>query len=624
MKHWLHVILFFLLTSFSVLSLHAGESSTASKNLFANDTKEDEFLSPDVAFQLNLAAIDAQNITANFKIEPGYYLYKQRIKFVIKNSATGTIETIELPAGDIKDDPNFGKQEVYHHDFTANIKLASANNPTIQATYQGCSEKGLCYAPQTKIFDIALDGTTLQTNTGAASGASKNDDQATTLLKGGKLWLIAAGFFGFGLLLALTPCVLPMIPILSGIIVGDKKSHHHATSRVHSFNLSLAYVLGMALSYTLAGIAAGLSGQLLSNALQSPWILGATAVIFVILSFSMFGFYELRLPHSIENSMINTTNKLKGGQFIGVFIMGVISALIVSPCVAAPLAGALLYIGQTHDVILGGVALFALSIGMGVPLLLIGASAGHVLPKAGVWMTAVRDFFGVIMLAIAIYIISPALPISVQMVLWAALMIIPAIYLHALDNLPINSATGRSHPWMRFWKGIGIILLVLGIALLIGAVSGAKSALQPLAGLRAASTTLNEATLPFIRIKNTAELDAQIDAAKGKIVMLDFYADWCVSCKEMEQLTFSNPGVQKSLKNTVLLQADVTENTAEDLALLKRFHLYGPPGIIFFNRSGQEIKPSKVVGYEDATKFIAIVNHVNSLKVDECNPLVVC
>jgi thioredoxin:protein disulfide reductase len=444
------------------------------------------------------------------------------------------------------------------------------------------------------------------------------------LLKGGKLWLVAAGFFGFGLLLALTPCVLPMIPILSGIIVGDKKAHHHATSRLHSFNLSLAYVLGMALSYTLAGIAAGLSGQLLSNALQSPWILATTAFIFVVLAFSMFGFYELRLPHSIENRMINTTNKLKGGQFIGVFIMGIISALIVSPCVAAPLAGALLYIGQTHDVVLGGVALFALSLGMGVPLLLIGASAGHVLPKAGAWMTAVRNFFGVLMLAVAIYIVSPVLPTSIQMVLWAALLIIPAIYLHALDNLPLNSATGRSHPWMRFWKGIGIILLVLGIALLIGAVSGAKSPLQPLAGLRLASATHNEASLPFIRIKNTAELDAHIDAAKGKIVMLDFYADWCISCKEMEQFTFSDPDVQKSLKNVVMLQADVTDNTAEDLALLKRFNLFGPPGIIFFNRSGQEIKPSKVVGYEDATKFLAIVNQVNALKADECNPLVVC
>lgn len=622
MKYWLNVILFSLLTALSVQLLHAGESSGANKNLFADDTKEDEFLSPDIAFKLDIVQKDANYLSADFKIEPGYYLYKNRIQFKDKNSQ---ILEAAMPAGDIKDDKNFGKQEVYHHDFSVDIPIKNAENPLqINARYQGCSEKGLCYAPQTKIFDIALESTALQPSTSAASGASANDDQATTLLKGGKLWLIAAGFFGFGLLLALTPCVLPMIPILSGIIVGDKKAHHHATSRIHSFNLSLAYVLGMALSYTLAGIAAGLSGQLLSNALQSPWILASTAFIFVVLAFSMFGFYELRLPHSIENRMINTTNKLKGGQFIGVFVMGIISALIVSPCVAAPLAGALLYISQTHDVVLGGVALFALSIGMGVPLLLIGASAGHVLPKAGAWMTAVRNFFGILMLAVAIYIISPALPTSIQMVLWAALLIIPAIYLHALDNLPLNSATGRSHPWMRFWKGIGIILLVLGIALLIGAVSGAKSPLQPLAGLRLASATHSETALPFINIKNTAELDAQIDAAKGKIVMLDFYADWCVSCKEMEQFTFSDPSVQKSLKKVVLLQADVTDNTPEDLALLKRFNLFGPPGIIFFNRSGQEIKPSKIVGYEDATKFLAIVNQVNALKSDECNPLVVC
>ena len=629
LKQFLNIILISLLTVLSGQSLQAAENSSSNKSLFTDTVKDDEFLSPDVAFKLELSAKDASNLTAKFSIEPGYYLYRERIKFVLAPGSAASIGNVELPQGDIKNDPNFGKMEVYHHDFVANISL---NNPTsdvkVSARYQGCSEKGLCYAPQTKDFDISLKNikntAALQANIGAASGASSNDDQATTLLKGGKLWLIAAGFFGFGLLLALTPCVLPMIPILSGIIVGDKKSHHHATSRLHSFNLSLAYVLGMALSYTLAGIAAGLSGQLLSNALQSPWILASTALIFVILSFSMFGFYELRLPQSIENRMINTTNKLKGGQFIGVFIMGIISALIVSPCVAAPLAGALLYISQTHDVVLGGVALFALSLGMGVPLLLIGASAGHVLPKAGPWMTAVRNFFGVLMLAVAIYIVSPVLPASIQMVLWAALLIIPAIYLHALDNLPLNSATGKSHPWMRFWKGIGIILLVLGVALLIGAVSGAKSPLQPLAGLRAANTNLDEKTLPFARIKNTAELDAQIDAAKGKVVMLDFYADWCVSCKEMEQFTFSDPSVQKALKNAVLLQADVTDNTAEDLALLKRFNLFGPPGIIFFNRTGQEIKPLKIVGYEDAIKFLAIVNQVNALKADECNPLVVC
>jgi len=606
----------------------AENTSNAVKSLFT-DNSEADFLPPDQAFKLNVEAGAGNVLQANFTVVPGYYLYKQRIKFSIKDASQGKISAIDLPTGEIKEDPNFGKSEVYHHDFIAKINVAgAAKEIVLDATYQGCSEKGLCYAPQHKTFNLSLNNaakdTALTTNTGAASRASSNDDQATTLLKGGKLWLIMAGFFGFGLLLALTPCVLPMIPILSGIIVGDKKVHHHATSRLHAFNLSLAYVLGMALSYTLAGVAAGLSGQLLSSALQSPWVLIATALIFVALSFSMFGFYELRLPHSIENRMVNTANKLKGGQFLGVFIMGALSALIVSPCVAAPLAGALLYISQTHDVVLGAVALFALSIGMGVPLLLIGASAGHVLPKAGLWMTAVRNFFGVIMLAVAIYIISPAIPMGVQMTLWAALLIIPAIYLHALDNLPLNAATGTSHPWMRFWKGIGIILLVLGIALLVGAVSGAKSPWQPLAGLRAASATTADASLTFKRVKNTAELDAQLKAAAGKIVMLDFYADWCVSCKEMEQFTFSNASVQKSLKDAVLLQADVTDNTVDDVALLNRFKLFGPPGIIFFNRTGQEIKPMKIIGYEDATKFLVIVNQVNSLKADECNPLVVC
>ncbi len=611
----------------------AEDASSVTKNVFAENT-EDDFLPPDQAFKLNIEAGSADALNAQFTIVSGYYLYKERIKFTVAPDSAASIGSVELPQGDIKDDPNFGKMEVYHHDFVAKISLNNftknntAGQIKISARYQGCSEKGLCYAPQTKTFDVALnnnqDSNALKANNKAGSALASDDDQATALLKGGKLWLIAAGFFGFGLLLALTPCVLPMIPILSGIIVGDKKVHHHATSRLHAFNLSLAYTLGMALSYTLAGIAAGLSGQLLSNALQSSWILGATALIFVILSFSMFGFYELRLPHSLESRMANAANKLKGGQFLGVFIMGIISALIVSPCVAAPLAGALIYISQTHDVVLGGVALFSLSIGMGVPLLLIGASAGHVLPKAGLWMIAVRNFFGVLMLAVAIYIVSPLIPVSIQLVLWAALLIIPAIYLHALDNLPINSATGRSHPWMRFWKGIGIILLVLGIALLIGAVSGSKTIWQPLSGLRSAATVTAEMSLPFKRIKNTAELDAQIDTAKGKIVMLDFYADWCTSCKEMEYFTFSDPAVQKSLKDALLLQADVTQNTAEDLALLKRFNLFGPPGIIFFNRSGQEIKPIKVVGYEDATKFLAIVNQVNALQADECNPLVVC
>lgn len=588
---------------------------------------EDEFLHPDKAFQLDVIPSNSDTLTAQFKVASGYYLYKDRIKFTITEKSQGAVSEIDLPTGDMKDDPNFGKMEVYHHDFIATVHLKDlATGYIVQAKYQGCSEKGLCYAPQTKTFTFGDVPASMTNSTDAATANNlSEEDEATSLLKSGKLWLIAAGFFGFGLLLSFTPCVLPMIPILSGIIVGDKKAHQHETSRLHSFNLSLAYVLGIALSYTLAGIAAGLSGQLLSNALQSPTMLTITALIFVVLSFSMFGFYELRLPRFIEERMVNTTNKLKGGQFLGVFIMGVISALIVSPCVAAPLAGTLIYISQTRDVLLGGVALFALSIGMGMPLLLIGASAGHVLPKAGNWMTAVRNAFGVLMLAVAIYIVSPIIPTSVQLILWGALLIIPAIYLHALDTLPLDSETGRSHPWMRFWKGIGIILLILGIMMLIGAVTGAKTPLQPLSGLNFASKSqAAQHVLPFKRVKNTAELDANIDHAKGKVVMLDFYADWCTSCKEMELLTFSEPSVQAALKDAVLLQADVTSNTPEDLALLKRFNLFGPPGIIFFNRSGQEIKTIRVIGYEEAQQFLATVNRVNALKADECNPAVVC
>lgn len=548
MKRIFSIIVVCLLTTFTVPLLHAGENTSTAKSLFTTDTKEDEFLSPDVAFQLDLAAKDANNLTANFKIVPGYYLYKQRIKFVIKDAATGKIDAIDLPTGDIKDDPNFGKQEVYHHDFAANIKLASANNPTknltIQATYQGCSEKGLCYAPQTKTFNLGLNGTGLQTNIDAASGALSNDDKTTQALKSGNLWLVIAGFFAAGLLLSFTPCVLPMIPILSSIIVGSQSMQKHP-SKLHAFGLSVAYVLGMALSYTLAGVAAGLSGNLLSQSLQNPWVLGATALMFVVLAFSMFGFYELKLPAFFEHKILNLSNKLKGGKFFGVFMMGVLSALIVSPCVAAPLAGALIYIGQTHNVLLGGVGLFTLAIGMGVPLLLIGASAGSLLPKAGAWMTIVRNFFGVLMLVMAAYIVWPVLPNSITQ--------------------PVNRLLGFNNA---------------------------------------------EHHLPFTRVKSVADLDAAIKSAKGKIVMLDFYADWCTSCKEMEKLTFSDEKVKAALQNSVLLQADVTENNDNDKALLKHFNLFGPPGIIFFDKTGNEIA-TRVIGYKDAADFTEIIKKAN-------------
>lgn len=609
-----------LLLGFSALSVtHAADnrSSTGTASLF---DKEDEVLSPDQAFKLMINAKDKTTLEANFTVAPGHYLYRERIKFETKN---GQIAHINLPKGDIKKDPNFGEMEVYHQSFSAQVTLkdipAQLEKITLQASYQGCSEKGLCYSPIHKTMEVALTSVNATEQTVTPTQNKDHDDQATTLLKGGKLWLIVAGFFGFGLLLALTPCVLPMIPILSGIIVGDKKVHHHATSRLHAFNLSLAYVLGMSLSYSLAGIAAGLSGQLLSSALQSPWMLGATAIVFVLLSFSMFGFYELRLPSAIENRMVNVANGIKGGQFLGVLTMGALSAMIVSPCVAAPLAGALIYISQTHDVWLGGIALFSLSIGMGVPLLLIGASAGHVLPKAGVWMTTVRNFFGVLMLGVAIYMIAPVIPQSLQMLLWAALLIIPAIYLHALDPLPTEAGAVS-----RLLKGIGIILLALGLTMIVGAASGARSPLQPLTGLNAQKVGTPNTALNFKRIHSIGELDAIVAQAKGKVVMLDFYADWCVACKELEEFTFSDAGVKNALKDAVLLQADVTNNSPEEVALLNRFKLFGPPGIVFFNQSGQEIKPLKVVGYQPPGDFIKVLNQLNSLGDDECNPTVAC
>jgi len=608
-----------LLLIFMALSAplsHAETFSSAAKNLFSNSQADDEFLSPDAAFGLEIKQANNQ-IKADFKIAPGYYLYKERIKFTLIPEQA---HEIQLPAGDIKNDPNFGKMEVYHHDFTGNIILKNESGAalTIKASYQGCSEKGLCYAPQHKTFTLtpaagakntgqpALKSPVVsQPNAGAApNNASTSDSQATNLLKSGKWWLIILGFFTAGLLLAFTPCVFPMIPILSSIIIG-KNAH---VTRLHAFNLSLAYTFGMCVTYTLAGIAAGLSGQMLSAALQTPWALGFGALVFGLLALSMFGFYELKLPSGLENGLMSLSRRIKGGKFFSDFLMGVLSALIISPCVAAPLAGALLYISKTSDVVLGGVALFSLSLGMGAPLLLIGASAGTLLPKVGSWMNAVRNLFGVLMLGVALWLIAPIIPVSVQLALWAALLIVPAVFMHALDPLPADAK-----PALRFWKGIALMLLVTGLAMLIGALSNAKSPLQPLSGLIAKNTASEQHTnLSFNRIKNLDELNAQVKAAKGKSVMLDFYADWCVSCKEFEQFTFSDPRVQAALKDTVLLQADVTQNTEDDKALLQRFNLFGPPGIIFFNEKAQEETRLKVVGYKNADEFLQTLNQRGS------------
>lgn len=582
----------------------AASKSNSGVSAFVDTDNEDEVLDPEVAFQASVVAQDARTLRADFIIAPGHYLYKERFNFELL-SANTSINAIDLAEGVSKDDPTFGVTEVYYDYTTALIHLADAARfpLEIKITYQGCSASGLCYAPIRKTFKVEAGGSVSSVDAAQPlrDSAASSSDNIATLLKDGKLWLIVAGFFGFGLLLSLTPCVLPMIPILSSIIVGGKKF-----GRLHTFNLSLAYTLGMALTYTLMGIAAGLSGQMLSAALQNAWALSFGALIFVLLALSMFGFYELQLPSAFESRIANLTNRIKGGHFFGVFLMGALSALILSPCVAAPLAAALLYISQTNDVLLGGVALFALSIGMGVPLLLLGASAGSLLPKAGSWMNAVRQFFGVVMLAMAVWLLSPLLPTALQLTLWAALLIVPAIYMHALDALPPGH-----HKWLKFWKGVGIIMLVLGITLLIGAMSGAKSPLQPLAGLRANAAVEQSSHLPFQQVKSVAELESVLAQSSGKVVMLDFYADWCVACKELELFTFSDPRVQAALQNVVLLQADVTKNSDDDAALLKRFNLFGPPGIIFFNANGEEIQPMKVIGFQNADKFLTTLAQLN-------------
>jgi thiol:disulfide interchange protein DsbD len=602
-----------LLLCFITIGSHA--ESLLDKLPAFGGKQQPSFLPPDQAFVLEVLASDAQTLQANFKVTPGYYLYRDKITFKLEGGAAKII-SVKLPKGELKHDPNFGETKVFHHPFQVEIVLDRAGDAatriTLDASYQGCSEQGLCYPSQDKVLQIDLTDRKQQAaNTEQATEDSKQkteniappteNSKIAELFKHGSFWLIISFFFGAGLLLALTPCVFPMIPILSGIIVG----RGHKITKMHAFVLSLAYVLGMAITYAAAGIAAGLSGDLISNALQTPWVLGSFAAVFVLLSLSMFGFYELQLPSAWQSKLSDTSNRLHGGHLSGVFVMGALSAVIMGPCVAAPLAGALLYIGQTHDAILGGAALFVLALGMGAPLLLIGTSAGVLLPKAGAWMDGVKRFFGVLLLALAIWIVQPLLPASVQMLLWGVLLIMSASYLRVLDSLPHNAR--GSH---KLLKGIGLLALLLGIAYLIGALSGARDVLRPLDAVCSACKADTQVAPAFSRIVDLAELDARLKKADGKIVMLDFYADWCVSCKEMERFTFADPAVQARLKSAIVLQADVTANSTADKDLLKKFGLYGPPGILFFNEQGQEISDFRVVGFQNAGQFLNTLQRV--------------
>jgi thiol:disulfide interchange protein DsbD len=561
---------------------------------------DDEFLAPEQAFKFSAQMADAQTLEINYNIADGYYMYRERFHFKADNDVK--LGQPVLPPGKIKFDQTFQKDvETYRNNVSIRIPVTGDMPFRLTSTAQGCTDKGLCYSPMDSVVQLTpistAAGNTMSVTVSApvatdasttAAGNGGNVDGTDTgriqsSLQSGKLLAILPLFFLLGLGLSLTPCVLPMVPILSSIIVGEGAR----SSRGRGLLLSAVYALGMALVYTALGVAAGLVGEGLAAALQNPWVLTLFALLLIGLSLSMFGFYELQVPASWQTRLSQASGG-QGGKLIGVFIMGAISALIVGPCVAAPLAGALLYISQSRDILIGGSALFAMAVGMSVPLLLVGISAGALLPRAGGWMEGVKRFFGVLMLATALWMIMPVLPGSAAVAGWALLGLGYGAYM----------VWGQQGGWIA--KGIGVAALILGGLQLVNVSTGGRDALAPLAQLGGTPQT----KIDFRRVKSEAELDAILAQTGGKPVMLDFYADWCVSCIEMERNTYTDPQVHAAMGDFVLLKADVTANNVDDKALLKRFKLFGPPGIIFYDAKGHKQDDKTLIGYESAQQFI--------------------
>lgn len=610
-------------------------------SLWVGTVKADEFLPPDQAIAFSASVVDGKTVRLHWTVAPGYHLYRDRISVQADAPGVGWSE-MTLPAGKEEFDSNFNKMvAVYRQavDVDLHLTQGQATMP-VTVGWQGCADAGLCYPPDSAQLQLHLTGfgapqdrivragmtdpgsgtapeavaATAATgnapvNTSTTTGQPGNaTDSIASALASGSLLRTAGVFLLAGLLLAFTPCVLPMVPILSSLIAGQSGP----LSRRKGFGLSLAYSLGMALVYAGFGVAAGLAGEGLAAALQNPWVLGGFALLLATLAMSMFGFYELQMPSAIQSRATQWSNNFQGGSFVGVFVMGGISALVVGPCVAAPLAGALVYISQTRDVMLGGLALFAMAMGMSVPLLLVGLSAGSLLPRAGGWMERVKQVFGMMLLGVAIWMVSSVLPAAAHMLLWAAWLLAAAALLGVF-----GAATPHHAPHPVAARSAGFFLLALSSLLLVGAASGGRSVLQPLAHLKTSSMTgtatasTREHGLKFQRVATARDLDSVLAQAResGQKVMLDFYADWCVACKEFETFTFSDPDVQKSLSAVRLLQVDVTANNVEDKALLKRFGLFGPPGVVFFDGAVQAKIVHKVVGYQAPADFLASLNH---------------
>ena len=612
----------------------AGSSAKLGLNLGGGQpltSSAGEPLPPEQAFVFEAIAASPTSVLARWTMPKGYYLYRDKSSVSLADGAGTKLGAPDWPKGVDHTDEHFGTVVVYFDQVELPIPLARDNDAAqtikLNAEYQGCQDNGICYPVMTKVVSVEMPVATaaelaaakaafvpaaaavnqvlpspgLRTaspTSGRGDVGGQSEEQALAANLSSNRWLALLSFFGFGLLLAFTPCVFPMIPILSGIIAG---SGENVTTR-RAFVLSIVYVLATCVVFTIAGVVAGLAGANLQAAFQKPWILWSFAILFVLLSLSMFGFYELQLPSAWQSKIADISNKQKGGSLIGVAIMGLLSALIVGPCVAPPLAAAVLYISQTRDPVFGGVALFVLSLGMGAPLVVFGTAAGKLLPRAGAWMDAVKAVFGVLFLGLAIWMLARILDGFWIMLMTGALLIASAVYLGALERLP-EGASG----WRRLWKALGIVLLVAGAAEILGAAAGGRDVTQPLAGIVASGGNgAKHDALAFQTIKSVADLDREIAAAKQahRPLMLDFYADWCVSCKEMEKFTFSRPDVQQALSGFVLLKADVTANDDDDQALLKRFSLFGPPATIFFS-DGEERRALRLIGFEKAEDFLA-------------------
>jgi len=584
----------------------------------------EQALPPEEAFVYESIGESADTALVRFTAQPGYYLYLDKFDFRIIGDDGFVIREVALPDGVIKDDPEFGSVPVYYGQVEIpvifNRPAGPAVNITLEADFQGCRDGEICYPPMSRAVTFEMPAAAQAigrpvpesrqassvdadvTAPAAVVPVSEQDRLAFYLTDNPTRAIFA--FFIAGLLLAFTPCVFPMVPILSGIIAGQGDS----LTAMKAFWLSLVYVLAMAVTYTIAGVLAGLFGQNLQAAFQNPWIISGFVLIFIALALSMFGFYELQLPGRWQTRLTEASNRQQGGQLWGVAVMGFLSALIVGPCVAPPLMAALIVIGETGDAVLGGTALFALSMGMGAPLILFGVSAGKLIPRAGAWMDAVKAVFGVGMLALAIWLLERIMSGGLIMLLWGMLAIACGIYLGALERIEAG-ASG----WKRLWKSLGIVLLVLGSLEIIGAAAGGDYWLRPLEHFTAttAGVTAGE-HVEFRRIKSLQDLEKELEQAgsNGKGAMLDFYADWCVECIRMEKNTFRDASVQSQLDRLRLLQADVTANDDIDQELMKKFGIIGPPAILFFNRQGEEMRAYRLVGYFTPEEFVSHLQKV--------------